>query len=184
MPRALVPVIAAALLAGCGNDRTPPPEVDRPADPRGERVERMKYGIIFRAPANWDELPEAGRRVGGIRSGRATVAVFRYARSQALPGSRAELHQVRELLLDAVGERDETFDLERSRLTRMAGAPAIVITGTQTLAGAKARVRSAHIFRFGAEYVVDAYAPPAEFERLDAAVFRPLMRSLRLREVR
>ena len=39
-------------------------------------------------------------------------------------------------------------------------------------------LRSAHVFKAGAEVVVDAYAPSADFPRLDREVFRPLLASL------
>jgi hypothetical protein len=34
------------------------------------------------------------------------------------------------------------------------------------------------VYAHGAELVLDAYAPPAEFARVDRTVFRPLLRSL------
>ena len=59
-------------------------------------------------------------------------------------------------------------------------ARAIELTGTQTVAGFTYDVRSAHLFREGAEVVVDAYAPPADFPRVDRTVFEPALRSLKL----
>jgi hypothetical protein len=41
-------------------------------------------------------------------------------------------------------------------------------------------VRSTHIYAHGAEYVVDAYADADSFRAIDAQVFRPLLRTLRV----
>ena len=174
-------LLASAALAGCGNDRTAPPDVDTPQDPAGTRSVRLEEaGIRFRAPGNWPDLPLEEPRVGGVRSGRATVAIWRYARDEELPGTRAELERARELLLDRVRERDESYESERARIVRRGGAPGVELLGRQTIAGSPARSRSAHLFARGREYVIDAYAPPADFERLDEQVFLPLLRSLRI----
>jgi hypothetical protein len=42
-------------------------------------------------------------------------------------------------------------------------------------------VRSTHLFDRGTEIVIDAYAPPGDFARVDRSVFQPLIRSVRLR---
>lgn len=168
-------------LAGCGNDRTAPPDVDTPRAPEGERTVRLDAaGIRFTAPRNWPDLPRQDPREGGIRSGRATVAIWRYTRAQALPRTRAELERVRDLLLERVRARDATYEARSTRIVRRGGAPGIELLGTQTLAGTEVGVRSAHLFARGSEYVIDAYAPPGEFERLDADVFLPLLRSVRI----
>ena len=169
------------VLAGCGNSRTPPPDVDTPVAPVGTRTVRIAGARLrFDAPGNWRDLPPAPPRLGGIRSGRATVAVWRYERTQPLPRTNAELSRVRELLLGRIKTRDKTFVETSSRVLRADGAPAIEIVGRQTIGGLPVRVRSTHLFYRQAEVVVDAYAPPAQFERVDAGVFRPLLRSLRI----
>jgi hypothetical protein len=45
-------------------------------------------------------------------------------------------------------------------------------------------VRSTHIFSHGAEVVVDAYAPPRFFPKVDKTAFKPLLRSLRVTKPR
>jgi hypothetical protein len=42
-------------------------------------------------------------------------------------------------------------------------------------------VRSTHVYAYGGEVVVDAFAPANVFGRADRDAFRPLVRSLRLR---
>jgi hypothetical protein len=173
--RAALACLAAALLAGCGNPRTRPPETVVPEAPLGARQVRLD-GIRFTAPVNWPDLPAQGDRLGGIRSRTATLAVWRYPRTEPLPSTRAALEQVRGLLEGQVRRRDPGFRLRSSRLLR----DGIELVGRQTIAGLPFDVRSRHLFRHGAEVVVDAYARPADFARVDATVFEPLLRSLRL----
>ncbi|HEX8104166.1 MAG TPA: hypothetical protein VF533_16225, partial [Solirubrobacteraceae bacterium] len=167
--------------AACGNARTPVPDVRAPQAPRGERsVDLPAAGVHFAAPANWNGIRPEGPLVGGIESRRATLAVWRYPRTEPLPRTRAELRRVRDLLIERVRLRDPTFELAHSRLARRAQAPAVELTGAQAILGRRVRVRSAHVFRDGVEVVVDAYAPPRDFDRLDRAVFLPALRSLRV----
>ena len=179
--RTALATLCAALLAGCGNDPTPVPDVATPRAPEGERTVRLKAaGVRFEAPVNWSDLPARGRRAGGIQSNRATLAVWRYERSEPLPESRAQLERVQELLVERVRQRDPGFELEETSYDRRGGARTIELVGRQTIAGLPFGVRSAHLFSDGEELVVDAYAPPEHFERVDRTVFRPLLRSLKL----
>lgn len=41
-------------------------------------------------------------------------------------------------------------------------------------------VRSTHVYADGAEIVVDAFAPERDFRRVDAQVFRGVLRSLHI----
>ena len=69
----------------------------------------------------------------------------------------------------------------RRALTRLGSHPAIQVRGTETISGQPRTVRSTHVYAFGAEVVVDAYAPANVFGRIDRAAFAPLVRSLKLR---
>ena len=182
MRRPLALAALALLLAGCGNDVTEPPETRVPDAPAGTREVRIEgTGIRFTAPFNWPDLQGEGQRVGGIQNKLATVAVWRYPRSEPLPADATALREVRDLLVERVERRDERFEVRSSDLRRRGGARAIEIVGRQTMAGLPYDVRSSHIFHDGAEIVVDAYAPPPYFERVDRTVFEPLLDSLRLR---
>lgn len=178
-------LVLAALLAciaqGCGNDRTKPPETQVPDAPQGERVDRYpKAGIRLTAPANWPQLQAQGLRIGGLQSRRATLAIWRYARSEPLPRGDAELERVEQLLVERVKRRDPTFQLRESKRVRRGGAPAIELVGRQTIAGLPYGVRSSHVFFAGHEIVLDGYAPPEHFARVDRTVFVPVLESLRL----
>ena len=175
----------AALGAGCGNERTPVPDVVTPDPPRGTRVVEIRAaGVRFSAPFNWPDLQPQGQRVGGIQNKRATLAVWRYPRTEPLPRTAAELREARRLLIERVKRRDPTFVLRSSRTLRRGGARTIELVGRQTVAGLPFEVRSAHVFHAGAEIVVDAFAPPEHFARVDRTVFAPLLDTLKLSEPR
>lgn len=178
-------LVLAVALAGCGNERTRPPDVSHPKAPVGERdVTLSAAGVAYTAPGNWGDLPAQDTRVGGIQSSFATVAIWRYPRAEPLPSGRAQLRQARDRLVAQVRQRQPQIRVRSARIIRRAGAPAIELVARQPVAGIQRDVRSTHVFRGGAEIVVDAYAPPAAFPRVDRTVFRPLLRSLKLRTPR
>ncbi len=180
MRRAVLGLLAAAaLLTGCGNERTPVPDLSEPVRPVGTKPVTLS-GIRFTAPANWRVLEAGGDMVGGLQSGTATLAIWRYARTEPLPEDEDELLAAKARLESQVRQRDPAFTFRSVEVTRRGGADAIEVTGEQTIAGTRYGVRSAHVFHDGAEVVVDAYAPPGTFEASDAAVFQPVLESLRL----
>jgi hypothetical protein len=181
MRPALTLIAAAALLAGCGNERPPAPDVKTPGGPVGTTAARYpKQGITFTAPGGWRLTPGAAPLVATVQTGQATVAVWRYPRGEALPRSQAQLRAARDALLAAAKARDPTFDALKSSTIRVAGAPAVQVRATETIDGHARMVRSTHVYKHGAEVVVDSYAPAKDFRRVDAQVFRPLLRTLRI----
>lgn len=185
MRPAFAALVLAAGLTGCGNARTQPPDVSHPKAPAGERqVTLSAAGVAYTAPGNWGDLAAQDTRVGGVQSSSATVAIWRYPRQEPLPGGRAELRAARDRLVAQVMQRQPQVQMRSARITRRAGAPAIELVARQPVAGVQRDVRSSHVFRDGAEVVVDAYAPPQEFARVDRSAFRPLLRSLKLRTPR
>jgi len=182
--RRLVGILTAAAAlagAGCGNTRTQPPDIEHPDPPlRSQVVDYGDAGVAFTAPANWQSLPADGPLVGGIRNKTATVAVWRYPRTEPLPATKRALEEVRGLLEARIELRNPTFQIRTSRLRRRGGATGIEVVGSQTIAGLPYDVRSSHLFKAGAEVVVDAYAPPGDFKRVDRTVFKPLLKSLKV----
>jgi hypothetical protein len=177
----LVCALAAAALAGCGRDRLATPDLDRPAEPGpAARATFPKAGLVFERPSAWTFEPGTDPLVARGSSGTAVVAVWRYPRTEPLPRERAALEDAQGTLEDALSTRDTTFALESSRITKVDGAPAIEILGTQTIAEQRRKVRSLHAYAKGAEVVVDTYAAEQDFGAMDRAVFRPLMRSLKI----
>jgi hypothetical protein len=175
-------LVACLLAAGCGNQQQRPPVVGAPATPNGSTpVAFDKRGVRFAAPGGWHVQAGTAPLVATVQSGSALIAVWRYPRTEPLPASSAQLTQARDLLLQAAKARDATFRPLRSAITKLGSHPAIQVRGTETISGQARTVRSTHVYAFGAEVVVDAYAPAAVFGRVDRSAFVPLVRSLRLR---
>lgn len=178
---AALAALLMALLAGCGASATPVPGVDAANAPsRWTRARFADAGVRVRVPANWSTQAASSPQVAAISSGRATVALWRYPRTEPLPTGRTALNDARRALLAAVRRRDRTFRLARASATLVSGTPGIVVVGSETMNGQRMGVRSTHLFAHASEVVVDAFAPPAQFRRLDRSVFKPLSRSVRI----
>jgi hypothetical protein len=180
MRRELFPICLAALVAGgCGNQQSRPPDVANPDPPIGHTVAWFdKQGVRFSAPGGWHLQPGAAPLVATVQSGTASIAVWRYPRTESLPRGKAALGQARDLLLAAAHARDATFKETKVAITKVHGRPAIQVRGTETVSGQPRIVRSTHVYALGAEVVVDAFAPAGVFPRVDRDVFGPLLRSL------
>ena len=179
MPRALTCLAAAALLSGCGNDRTPPRDIGVIQAPGDFHTVRLS-GASLKAPANWLNTPGAGRRLATFSAGEAQIAIWRYPRTEPLPESRAQLHATRKSLIAQVQARDPTFALTSSRLLRRSGLRAVELVGVGTAQGVQRSIRSLHAYGHKAEVVVDAFAPTKDFPRVDEQTFRPVLRSPKL----
>lgn len=177
----LVSLALAAVLAGCGNDRTPPPDVTTPGPAFGTIDQRYPgAGVRFQAPKEWRLVKGQPPLVATISTGTAMIAVWRYPRTEPLPRSAKALDEAKDRLVAAVQARDRTFKLARARTMHAARAPAVQLLGTETVGGEPRRVRSTHVYAHGGEVIVDAYAAPLDFDRVDRTIFRPLLRSLRV----
>jgi hypothetical protein len=181
MRRAASIAALAALMAGCGNARTQPPDVSVIGPSQGTVQARYPdEGIAFDAPKGWDLTGGQAPLVATVQTGRATVAIWRYPRTEPLPRTKAQLRQARDSLIIAAKARDATFRPIKAAVIRVNGAPAVQIRATETIAGQPRTVRSTHIYKHRSEVVVDAYAPAEDFRRADALAFRPVLRSLRI----
>ena len=177
-----LPVIACAvavLAAGCGNEQSTPPDVSKPVHPAGS-VPFESQGITFATPGGWHARGGTAPLVATVQSGPAQIAVWRYPRSEPLPKTGAQLTQARDLILQAAKARDQTFKEARATITKVDGHPTIEIRGTETISGQARTVRSTHVYAFGAEDVVDAFAPADVFGQVDREAFVPIVKSLRL----
>jgi hypothetical protein len=171
--------LAALAACGCGNQQSEPPDVSHPSPPIGHTAAWFdKQGVRFTAPVGWHLQPGAAPLVATVQSGTASIAVWRYPRTEPLPKSKAAMAQARDLLLAAAHARDATFKATKVAITRVRGRPAIQVRGTETVSGQPRTVRSTHVYALGAEVVLDAFAPADVFPRVDRDVFGPLLRSL------
>jgi hypothetical protein len=140
-----------------------------------------RAGVSVAIPDNWRAEQGASPLVASIASGTATVAIWRYRRTEPLPRSAASFRRARRELVRAAQKRDRTLRVRTAQVVRFGGRPALQIVGVETVAGERRMVRSTHVFRDRTEVVVEALAPPAAFGGLARTVFDPLLRSLVIR---
>ena len=181
MRRAPVLVLALVAVAGCGNDKAKAPDVQavRPAFSFvGERFPAQ--GVSFERPSDWLVAKGTPPLLATITAGRVTIAVWRYPRTETLPTTAADLAAARDALVTAARARDKTFTVLKAKGTRAAHEPAVVLMADETVSGQRRRVRSTHVYAFGGEVVVDAFAPPRDYPKVEGPVFRRVVRSLRL----
>jgi hypothetical protein len=185
--RAAVPTVAisltlAALAAGCGNERQHAPNVTGTQKPaRAARLAYPEGGVTLAAPRNWYQNRGSRPLVALIGSGPATVAVWRYPRKEPVPKGKSQLDQAQASLSDAVQARDRSVRIESTKVVNVGAVKGVQLVATERIGGQSRRVRSTHLFDRGSEIVIDAYAPPSDFARLDSSVFQPLILSVRLR---
>jgi hypothetical protein len=172
-----VAVSAVAVFAtACGSDSPDTTAATSAADTGAF----PQQGVSFTPPSDWSVNAGKGHLVATAQAGSATVAVWRYPRSEKLPASKLQLQAARDSLVGLSKKRDATFEQIKTAATTIAGQPAVQIRAREHIAGQPRTVRSTHIYAHGAEYVVDAYADADSFRAVDAKVFRPLLRSLRV----
>ncbi|MTD43023.1 hypothetical protein GKE82_01550 [Conexibacter sp. W3-3-2] len=182
LPLFAVLALLAVPVAGCGNERTPVPEVGAPTQRLGDNpISDPRAGFSLVAPAGWTVAAGAAPVVSTISSGTAIVSILRYPRTEPLPKDREALDRALNDLLAAAKARDASFMPIKSARAKLDGHPALEIRATQTVAGVPRTVRSVHAYAFGAEVVVDMIAPNDSFRQVDATFFRPLLRSMKLR---
>ena len=182
MRLALLVAAAAIVLTGCGNNRTPAPSTGLiPAPNAFRELTYPAAGVTVKAPANWREVRGEDPQLATIAVGDAQIALWRYPRTEPLPETRSQLHAARQALVAQIESRDATFELTSSRLVMKSGLRAVEIVGQATNHGQRRSVRSLHAYGRGAEVVLDAFAPPKDFARIDEQTFAPVARSLRLR---
>ena len=183
-PTAAIPLTLAALFAGgCGNERQRPPDVTGTQKPAGTaRIAYPAGGLSLTAPHNWYRSQGSRPLVALIASGPATVAVWRYPRTERLPRTKAELKAARDALIAAATKADSTFQVIKAAPATIAGKPAVQIRARETIAGQPRTVRSTHIYAARSEIVIDAYSDANTFHAVDAKFFRPLLKTLTVRQ--
>ena len=177
-------VLAAVPLAGCGNDRTPVPQLGLIPPPKDFRDAAFKaQGVEFRAPTNWRIVEGEEPQLATVAIGDAQIGIWRYERSEPLPETRDQLDAARQALVAQIESRDPTFKLTSTRLVLKPGFRGVEVVGVGTNltnSSIQRSMRSLHAYGHGAEVVMDAFAPPREFARVDEETFAPMARSLRL----
>lgn len=184
MRRAPALVLAAVLalpLGGCGNEPTAPPPITTPdLETALVPIRLDEHDWVFLRPESWRFVPGATPLVGTMSSGLTTIALWRYERSEPLPETPEELEVAKDALVAAAQARDPTLRVILAKGTRAARSPAVVIVADETVAGQPRRVRSTHIYANASEYVVDAFAPPEQYEQVEDPIFRQVVRQMRV----
>jgi hypothetical protein len=178
---ALLVFVCATLLAACGAEPDDPPPVFDVKQPRGEEsADFPDAGMSVTHPANWRLRRQEAPEVFELVSGQAVVAAWAYPREEPLPATDAELEGAKDRLVDAIKERDPAFRFKRVVIREVANAAAIAVRGTQTLSRQTLLTTSVHVFKGNVEYVIEAIAPPADYELVDREVLTPLLESVEL----
>lgn len=184
------PLILGVLLAalclvagGCGNERTPVPEIGSPGQRLGDNpLVDARGGYRLIAPAGWNVAAGTAPLVSTISSGPVIVSIFRYPRTEPLPKTKEQLDRAITDLVAAAKARDPSFNVLKTARFRVDDRPGIQVRGTQTVAGLPRTVRSTHVYAFDGELVIDMLAPTEDFKAIDALYFLPLLRSIDLRK--
>jgi hypothetical protein len=171
----------AALAAGCGSEKSKTPKVTQVRPPSGVvAVAVPEAGVKFAAPDGWRRQKGKPPLVYAVQTGQATLALWRYPRTEQLPTTHKALQAAKEALVAQIRKRDKTFRVTKAKLMHVGTKRAVQVLGTGAIAGNRRTIRSTHIYTQRAEFVVDAYAPPTVFDRVDRQVFAPLLNSLEI----
>lgn len=173
----------ALAVGGCGNERTPVPEIGSPGPRLGDNpLSNPRGGYELIAPAGWTVAAGEAPLVTTISSGPVIVSIFRYPRTEPLPRTTDELDRAVTDLLAAAKARDATFTPLKTSRYRVDGQPGVQVRGTQTVAGLPRTVRSTHVYAHDSEFVIDMLAPTDTFAAVDKLYFLPLLQSIDLRK--
>jgi hypothetical protein len=183
MPRSALAAACAVLVCGfgaCGAERARKPKTAVEPGDRFQRVSYPRAGLSLSLPVG--ASGERRRYPGVLRAsvGESFVAVFAYRRREQIPRTAGELGAARRRLVAQVYRRSRRFRLIRSRVTRVARAPAIGLLGDQTISRSRLRTRSLHVYKGRGEYVIDMLAPVDRFRATNRVFFSPTARSLRV----
>lgn len=179
--RRLSPLLLAAVVAACGTQPLPPPDPQKVREPgRSVSLRDPRTGLRFQAPLNWVKRIRTSPGIFRIASGSADVSGWAYPRAEKLPQTPEQLATARDALVRQAQQRNASFRLESSRITKLQQWPAIELRGTQKILGREIHTRSVHVYRAG-EYVFEALAPAPAFAVADRKVLAPLLRSLKFR---
>lgn len=170
------------LLGGCGDSRTPAPQLRAPAQPTGfQSVSLPSAGARLSLPRNWVRLGTHSHLLLVLdASGGAVIALWRYPLNAPAPQSAQQLQLARGRVISAARARDRSLRVISADVGRVGGQPSVTLVADEHIGQALRRVVSAHVFSRSAELVLEEYAPPQFFGTVDRAVFGPVLRSLTL----
>ena len=171
-------LLLSSSVAACGNEREAAPQLSAEPSKRTAKHDYPDQGLALELPRNFSVNNTEPPGVFRATFGRATVAVFAYRRREQLPRDQKELKMALTRLEKAVKERSPGYVLSGSATLEVDGERALELLGRQTISQSRLRIRSLHVFKGKAEYVIELLAPPREFDRLDKPVFGLIRRTL------
>ena len=173
--------VTLPLAAGCGNDRVKSGSLfDAKPGKVTQALSYPKAGLKMQVPKEFDVKDSTAPELFRASFQASFISSFAYRRKEQIPKTPDELAAARRRLVAAVRRRDRSYRLERSRVTRVGGAPAIELLGDQTIFKGRLRLRSLHVYKGKGEYVVELVAPVAAFARLDRSSFPAIRRTLKV----
>ena len=177
------PILAACAaatlsLAACGNERGQPPDLDR-LGPSGPTEEFVSGAVRFRHPSSWLAQGANPPQYAQLASGGALAAVYAYPRSD-LGTNPASVEASRRRVIESLHRRAPGFLVDRTRVTEVDGSPAVEVRGRGKVAGERVETRSVHVYKPAVEWVIDAYARPAQFAEANRVAFGPMLASIKL----
>jgi hypothetical protein len=179
--RISIALVALVAVAGCGSDKKKPPNTTEVKSGDSTVVVTVpEAGVSFRAPGGWRRQKGKPPLVYAVQTGQATLALWRYPRTEQLPTTHTALQDAKQALVKQIRKRDPTFKVTKAKLLHVGPKRAVQVLGTGAIAGNRRTIRSTHIYTEKAEFVVDAYAPPTVFDRVDRQVFAPVLDSLEI----
>jgi hypothetical protein len=153
------------------------PQVLGPAAPQGfHQVTYRRAGVRLDLPRSWIATPQSPPLVTVISSDGAVIALWRYAGSYP----EAVVHPQyasRRLIAEAL-RRQPKLHILASGVHTVDGHPAVELDSVGLVGSVVRRVRSLHVFSRGSEVVLEQYASPTVFERVNRQVFERVSRSL------
>ena len=171
-------VFATAWAAGCGED-DPAEGLTRLGGGPLVEFESFNDEVVLQHPRGWVARSGLSPLVAQVATGGAQISIFAYPRDDN-PVSESEVDEARDKLIRSLGERAPGFLIVRTRIGEVDGAPSVEIRGRGVVAGKPVETRSVHVYKEEAEWVVDAFARPSQFDRANRIGFIPVISSLRL----
>jgi len=116
---------AAMTLLGCSDARVAAPDITTPRPPDGTHPTAYPAaGVSLQVPNSWRAEQGTSPLVASIASGTATVAIWRYPRTEPLPKKPKTLRAAKDALVGAAHKRDRTLRISRAAVVRFHGRPA------------------------------------------------------------
>jgi hypothetical protein len=176
----MIALVLAAAVAGCGAEKAATPSTILAADAPLQELTYKRAGMTVSVPRAMSVVDRKSPAVFRATLGEWYVSGLAYKRKEQLPRNDRELRAARRRLVREVRRRDRGFRVVSTRTTRVDGARAVELVGDQEISGRRLRIRSLHVYKGGAEYLLEMAAPVAEFVTLDANVFDRVARSLKV----